>query len=72
MASALGSAQSWSSIGAPAGVNHCSAESSAPARKRLRRKTGCARRNAIRRLVKSSRSSSAFAQSTQVISLSWQ
>ena len=72
MASALGSAQSPSFMGPPAGVNHWSAAPAAPDRKRPRRKTGCARRNAIRRRANASSSLSALAQSSQVISLSWQ
>jgi hypothetical protein len=65
-------AQAAPSIGVPVGANHCSPEASVPARKRLRRKTGWASRNAISRLVKSSSPVSALAQSAQVISLSWQ
>ena len=72
MARAFGSAQSAPFIGVPAGVNHCSSEASVPVRKRRRRKTGWARRNAISVVVNSSSAVSALAQSNQVISLSWQ
>src|SRR5580658_185416 len=72
MASALGSAQSPSFMGVPAGVNQLSSLVSAPVRNRRRRKTGCARRNATRSEVNDIKSESTADQSNQEISLSWQ
>ena len=72
--------QSSSVISEPSGANQAmSGRPSAPRRRtgrpaknRRRRNTGCAARSADTVRVNSSRSVSAFAQSIQVISLSWQ
>jgi exodeoxyribonuclease V alpha subunit len=70
--------QSFSSISRPSGRNHTTsrrpAASGAPVRKRLRRKTGCARRKAtaLRTKSRKRRARSSRSQAYQVVGLSWQ